>query len=265
MRTKNEQPKSTDDISDDREGTAEERTFKKGPDQDNGNKEIVPFNFADTLIRTVYRDGVVWFVAADICGVLEIVNNRDALARLEADERSLLDPGETDNSRIMGLISESGMFALVLTSRKPAAREFRRWVTSKVLPSIRRTGSYSHPTAPDAATEHSDIADIINRCPGIYIVVVDKNERRMQHTNGGEVITLVTEAMSTIMAGALISAEGALKMMQSKTLVSEPTELLALEGLEAAISQGALIAKRYIAMSHYRTADAEIPPVGLPH
>ena len=264
MRTNIEQPTSIEETVGDREEVIGGTTFEMGPDQANGYDDLVSFDFAGSPVRTVYRNGAVWFVAADVCGILEIVNNRDAVARLDADERSLLDPGETDNSRIMGLISESGLFALVLTSRKPEARKFRRWVTSDVLPSIRRTGSYSRQSAPDPASEHSDIADIINRCPGIYIVIVNKNERRMQHTNGGEVVTLVTEAMSNMMAGALMRAHGALALKRSAMLVVETDEGFAQNELEAAINHGAKVAERYVATRHRRTAGATIPPVGLP-
>lgn len=227
--------------------------------------EIVPYQFNTNEVRTVFRDGQVWFVADDVCHILDLSNGSDALDRLDADERSQLQIQTGEINRRMGTINESGLFALVLTSNKPEARVFRRWVTSEVLPSIRRTGSYGQQPASDPATEHSDIADIINRCPGIYIVIVHKNERRVQHTNGGEVVTLVTEAMSNMMAGALISAQGALSFIQSETLVVEPDQGLAMSDLEASISQGAKVAERYVATRHNRTADAEIPPVGLPH
>ena len=171
----------------------------------------------------------------------------------------------TNHSRMMSLISESGLFALVLTSRKPEARVFRRWVTSEVLSSIRRTGTYGQQPTQDPAIEHSDIANIINRRPGIYIVIVDGKHRAMQHTNGGEIITLVTEAMSNMMAGSLISAEGSLKLMLSQTMFPGLDTQFELEALERAIAYGAGVARRYIATSHNRTAESAVPPVGLPH
>lgn len=108
---------------------------------------IIPFDFEDQAVRVVKIDGEPWFVAADLCRVLEIANSRDAVARLDDDERA--DVGITDASglqtRKTNIISESGLYALVFTSRKPEARRFRKWVTSVVLPAIRKTGRYEMP------------------------------------------------------------------------------------------------------------------------
>ena len=109
------------------------------------------FNFNQVNVRTVTDEqGNPWFVAADVCAVLEIRNNRDAMSRLDDDEKA--DVGITDTSsngvmqeRNMTIINESGLYSLILTSRKPEAKSFKKWVTSEVLPSIRKTGSYSVP------------------------------------------------------------------------------------------------------------------------
>lgn len=92
-------------------------------------------------VRVVMKDGVVWFVAADVCRVLELTNPTVALERLDDDEKakfSLGLPGGDTN-----VINESGLYALTLTSRKQGAKKFRKWLTSEVVPSIFRTGSYS--------------------------------------------------------------------------------------------------------------------------
>ncbi|MEO5376129.1 MAG: Bro-N domain-containing protein [Alphaproteobacteria bacterium] len=89
-----------------------------------------------------------WFVAADVCRVLEIGNSRDAVSRLDDDEKSsfLTDVGTADAPvRKVSIINESGLYSLIMTSRKPAAKRFRKWVTADVLPSIRRTGRYEAP------------------------------------------------------------------------------------------------------------------------
>lgn len=85
-----------------------------------------------------------WFVAQDICQILEISNVSQALERLDVDERStiILNEGITAGNPNMNIISESGMYALVLSSRKPEAKPFRKWVTSEILPTIRKTGRY---------------------------------------------------------------------------------------------------------------------------
>lgn len=112
--------------------------------------EIIPFDFEEQAVRVVTRDGEPWFVAADVCRVLEIANRADAVGRLDDDERDAV--GITDTigrDQKMSIISESGLYALVLTSRKDAARRFRKWITAEVLPAIRRHGRYEG--APDAA------------------------------------------------------------------------------------------------------------------
>lgn len=93
--------------------------------------------------RTIMRDGEPWFVLADVCGALEIANPRDAAGRLDDDERDAV--GITDTigrSQQQTIINESGLYSLILTSRKDGAKRFKKWVTSEVLPSIRKTGGY---------------------------------------------------------------------------------------------------------------------------
>lgn len=96
---------------------------------------------------TLDQDGNIWFVAKDVCDVLGIVNNRDAMSRLDDDEKA--DVGITDassngtmQSRDYRIISESGMYTLVLNSRKPQAKEFKKWLTHEVIPTIRQHGGY---------------------------------------------------------------------------------------------------------------------------
>ena len=93
--------------------------------------------------RTIDRDGEPWFVLNDVCRALEISNPSDAASRLDADEKAAL--GITDvigRLQSQTIINESGLYSLILTSRKESARRFKKWVTSVVLPQIRRTGSF---------------------------------------------------------------------------------------------------------------------------
>lgn len=91
-------------------------------------------------IRTLVLDGEPWFVAVDVCNILGISNPTMAMAGLEEFERSKFNLGRQGETNI---ISESGFYTLVLRSRKPIAKPFRIWVTSEVLPAIRKTGSYN--------------------------------------------------------------------------------------------------------------------------
>ncbi|MGQ1479763.1 BRO family protein [Acinetobacter baumannii] len=99
------------------------------------------FNFNQNEVRTIVKeDGEIWFVLSDVCNVLEIGNPSDAARRLDNDEVTL-DIIE-GNHRPTNLVNESGLYSLVLTSRKPEAKQFKKWVTSDVLPSIRKNGGY---------------------------------------------------------------------------------------------------------------------------
>ena len=103
---------------------------------------VAIFNFESKAIRSVLIEGEPWFVAADVCSVLEIANPSDALGRLDADERTLVSIEGASNGLKLNGINESGLYSLVLGSRKPEAKAFKKWLTSEVLPSIRKTGRY---------------------------------------------------------------------------------------------------------------------------
>ncbi|AYY16974.1 phage antirepressor protein [Acinetobacter baumannii] len=99
------------------------------------------FNFNQNEVRTIVKeDGEIWFVLSDVCNVLEIGNPSDAARRLDNDEVTL--DNIEGNHRPTNLVNESGLYSLVLTSRKPEAKQFKKWVTSDVLPSIRKNGGY---------------------------------------------------------------------------------------------------------------------------
>lgn len=102
------------------------------------NTQISIFNFEGRDVRTTAINGDPWFVAADICSALDIRNNRDALSRLDDDERGVATTDTPSGRQEMGVVNESGMYSLVLTSRKPEAKRFKKWVTSVLLPGIRK-------------------------------------------------------------------------------------------------------------------------------
>lgn len=100
-------------------------------------------------VRTKVIDGEPWFVAKDVCMMLGIQNSRDTLAKvLDDDEAGVAtiytrSSNGVEQNREVGIINESSLYHLIFISRKPEAKAIRRWVTGTVLPSIRRTGSYS--------------------------------------------------------------------------------------------------------------------------
>lgn len=102
--------------------------------------ELQIFNYQSNEVRTVTKDGEPWFCLTDVCRVLGLSNPRSVADRLDQDERCKFDlprQGET------WFINESGLYSVILRSDKPEAKPFRKWVTSKVLPAIRKTGKYS--------------------------------------------------------------------------------------------------------------------------
>lgn len=104
-------------------------------------------------IRIAERNGQYWFCAKDVCDALTIINYRDAVSVLDDDEKGVGDSDTLGGRQKMLMVSESGLYALILRSNKPQARAFRKWVTSEVLPSLRRTGSYGMANDYGAAEE----------------------------------------------------------------------------------------------------------------
>lgn len=105
-------------------------------------------------VRVAECNGEPWFVASDVCRALEIDNT--ATRRLDEDEKAALrltqtSSNGTEQGRDVTIIDEPGLYTLVLGSRKPEAKAFKRWITHEVIPSIRKTGSYSVPQAETAA------------------------------------------------------------------------------------------------------------------
>ena len=99
-------------------------------------------------VRSVLIDGNPWFAAADVCRALDIGNSRQAVSRLDDDEKGVISADTPGGEQRMTFVNESGLYSLVLGSRKPEAREFKRWITHDVIPSIRKTGAYAMTLSP---------------------------------------------------------------------------------------------------------------------
>jgi prophage antirepressor-like protein len=99
------------------------------------------FDFRGQEVRTLIQNDEPWFIAADVCKVLEIKNVSQALQRLDEDERSMFNIGRQGDANI---VNEPGLYELMFASRKPEAKLFKKWVKQEVLPSIRKTGQYSN-------------------------------------------------------------------------------------------------------------------------
>ena len=103
------------------------------------------FNYNSVEVRTIQNDGEPWFVLKDVCNVLHIGNSRDVVARLDQDEKGVGQIDTLGGKQEMTIINESGLYNVILRSDKPDAKPFRKWVTSEVLPTIRRHGMYATP------------------------------------------------------------------------------------------------------------------------
>lgn len=107
-------------------------------------------------IRTIQKDGQPWFVAADVCRALEHSNSRMALERLDEDEKGVSSIYTPGGRQEVSIVNEPGLYSLVLGSRKPEAKAFKRWIVHDVLPAIRKTGAYAVPgSAADAALQRA--------------------------------------------------------------------------------------------------------------
>lgn len=111
---------------------------------DEKSNSITLFNFNSIDVRVFTKDNEAWFIATEICKILKIKNTPQALYSLDDDEKGTIyinDSTEGGNPN-KNIINESGLYSLILRSRKPEAKRFKKWVTSEVLPSIRKTGGY---------------------------------------------------------------------------------------------------------------------------
>ena len=109
----------------------------------NMNNELTVWNYGDNDVRILMIDDEPWLVLADVCRVLELSTPARVAERLDDDEKGMSQIHTLGGTQNMTIISESGFYSVVLRSDKPQAKPFRKWVTSVVLPSIRKNGFYA--------------------------------------------------------------------------------------------------------------------------
>ena len=130
-----------------------------GDERKESMQEVIPFNYDSTELRVFTLDGEPWFVAKDVCTILGVGNVGQAIIGLDDDEKSNIsinDVGQ-NGGRAPIIISESGLYSLIMRSRKPEARKFQRWVTHEVIPSIRKRGVYATEQATEAMLANPDV------------------------------------------------------------------------------------------------------------
>lgn len=176
------------------------------------SNEIQQFYFNNAALRTLTDEaGEPWFVAKDVCDILEISNPSDALKRLDDDERSRFNLGRQGETNI---VNEAGLYVLVLGSRKPEAHEFKRWVTHDVLPQIRRTGGYI-PT-----TDEDDDMTILAKAVMIGQRTMEEQKRRIAEQQS-RIVELEPKAL---FADAVAASDGT-------CLIGELAKMLRQNGL----------------------------------
>lgn len=117
-------------------------------------------------VRIILQDNEPWFVAKDVCDCLDLSNSRKALSRLDDDEKGVTSSDTPGGKQEMATVNEYGLYNLVLSSRKPEAKEFKRWITHEVLPSLRKYGTYSMDiprTLPDALKAYASEIEAHNK------------------------------------------------------------------------------------------------------
>lgn len=119
--------------------------------------ELQIFNYNGNEVRTIQKDGEPWWVLKDVCGILGISKYRDTASRLDEDERGSVRVDTPGGEQEMTVINESGLYNVILRSDKPEAKPFRKWVTSEVLPSIRKHGAYMTPETLEQAILNPDM------------------------------------------------------------------------------------------------------------
>ncbi len=119
--------------------------------------ELQIFNYNGNEVRTIQKDGEPWWVLKDVCSVLDLSDTNKTAERLDVDELTRIKFVTGGQNREMLCINESGLYNVILRSDKPEAKPFRKWVTSEVLPSIRKHGVYMTPETLEQAILNPDM------------------------------------------------------------------------------------------------------------
>lgn len=164
-------------------------------------------------VRTVMREGNPWFVAADVCRALDIGNTPMAVNRLDEDEKGISSIDTLGGRQDMVVVNEPGLYALVLGSRKPEAKAFKRWITHEVIPSIRKHGFYGTDSAVERMLGDPDAAIMM-----LKAYKAEREERRK------------LEAQAEIDAPKVLFADS-VAASEHSILVSELAKLLKQNGL----------------------------------
>ena len=158
----------------------------------NTNNQV--FNFGDHQVRTVIKEGEPWFVASDVSSVLDYRSANDMTRNLDDEEKDTQTVRTRGGEQLVSIINESGLYSAILKSRKPEAKAFKKWVTSEVLPSIRKRGMFSL----------SDVSSLIE-------------EARLNSENFVYVYVVENEVTGSVKVGVSSSPKKRLSTLQTGT------------------------------------------------
>lgn len=143
-------------------------------------------------IRAVEINGEPWFVAADVCKALEISDTWNALQRLDDDEKGTCSISTLGGEQKMNIVNEPGLYTLVLGSRKPEAKAFKRWITHEVIPAIRKHGAY---ITPEITEKLDGLAQQVNYLMNIIPTTYCRPQPEVSLTGLAKVITITRRVM----------------------------------------------------------------------
>ena len=197
---------------------------------------LIPFQFESHALRVqVDEAGQPWFNASDVCAALELGNARQAIdTHVDSDDVQKLDAIDSlGRNQRSNHVNESGLYSLILTSRKPAAKRFKKWVTAEVLPSIRKTGSYGH--KPQLEFDPNDLGHVRSVLAALSVQTIqDKATIEALKVEKAKVTTRVIAAKAKLAAQTpvvdaykrLAASEGSMNIQEAaKNLRMPPKEL----------------------------------------
>lgn len=195
----------------------------------NNNKQVQVFNngvFGD--IRVVMRDGEPWFVGKDVASALNYTNPRKALAdHVDEEDKGVTKCDTLGGAQNLTIINESGLYSLILSSKLPSAKTFKRWVTSEVLPTIRKQGMYLTPATSEEAISNPE--SFIAKALIVANQVLERQKERIKHletTNNALTSTISTTNVTTLTRKRTCATRNDMTVREvSKLLGAKQTEV----------------------------------------
>jgi len=191
------------------------------------NLEITKFtnaNFGE--IRTIYVNNEIWFVAKDVANALKYKNTKDAIkTHIDKTDKQLMPFDTNGGKQKLSVINESGFYSLVFGCHMKKAKEFKHWVTSEVIPSIRKTGSYSiqqikEPTAIDALEEFQATEDLANKLSN-YFNVEKSMAKMIAFNNNKPLYKALNQQTITLLEANLPACESTVLPIYTPTQLAE--------------------------------------------